>query len=382
MSRCFPYPPPGYARNGIRDEALVESIKLQREGQKAKKEKKKEKKQEKREKGKTRGGGDIESKKHSHKKRRKDERSKEDQKGGELQKRTENETEQIEKSSLTEERGHPVGSQTSSDSTLNSNKRQRLSLPPNGRHNAGSIIRIRLPAQRHRDPEVLPLREQPCLAPGSSDDASVQVMHEPAPIPSREGVENPCSASGKMCPEFAMRLSKKNPCLVPGRIEDASIHLMHEPVPRSGGGVVENPCSTSRKMCPEHSVRLCKEKPRLPTAVSESSKKPRLSTGDSECYSQMAETSVPSKFCGSCSPLLASKFLDVIENWVPPPMPSDSNDFGDQEWLFVTKQRSRDKRCDLDSVGVTTSHANTTTWPRVCYLPEADVYALPFTVPF
>lgn len=381
MSRCFPYPPPGYARNGIRDEALVESIKLQREGQKAKKEKKKEKKQEKREKGKTRGGGDIESKKHSHKKRRKDERSKEDQKGGELQKRTENETEQIEKSSLTEERGHPVGSQTSSDSTLNSNKRQKLSSPPNGRHNAGSIIRIRLPAQRHRDPEVLPLREQPCLAPGSSDDASVQVMHEPAPIPSREGVENPCSASGKMCPEFAMRLSKKNPCLVPGRIEDASIQLMHEPVPRSGG-VVENPCSTSRKMCPEHAVRLCKEKPRCPTAVSESSKKPRLSTGDSECYSQMAETSVPSKFCGSCSPLLASKFLDVIENWVPPPMPSDSNDFGDQEWLFVTKQRSRDKRCDLDSVGVTTSHANTTTWPRVCYLPEADVYALPFTVPF
>lgn len=229
---------------------------------------------------------------------------------------------------------------------------------------------------------MLPLREQPCLAPGSSDDASVQVMHEPAPIPSREGVENPCSASGKMCPEFAMRLSKKNPCLVPGRIEDASIQLMHEPVPRSGGGVVENPCSTSRKMCPEHAVRLCKEKPRCPTAVSESSKKPRLSTGDSECYSQMAETSGPSKFCGGCSPLLALKFLDVIENWVPPPMPSDSNDFGDQEWLFETKQRSRDKRCDLDSVGVTTSHANTTTWPRVCYLPEADVYALPFTVPF
>ncbi|KDO71300.1 hypothetical protein CISIN_1g0156881mg, partial [Citrus sinensis] len=27
MSRCFPYPPPGYARNGIRDEALAESIK-------------------------------------------------------------------------------------------------------------------------------------------------------------------------------------------------------------------------------------------------------------------------------------------------------------------------------------------------------------------
>lgn len=28
MSRCFPYPPPGYVRNGIRDEALIESIKV------------------------------------------------------------------------------------------------------------------------------------------------------------------------------------------------------------------------------------------------------------------------------------------------------------------------------------------------------------------
>lgn len=133
---CFEY---SYLSNSQIDGCSCD-LKLQREGQKAKKEKKKEKKREKREKGKTRGGGDIESKKHSHKKRRKDERSKEDQKGGELQKRTENEIEQIEKSSLTEERGHPVGSQASSDSTLNSNKRQKLSSPPNGRHNAGECF--------------------------------------------------------------------------------------------------------------------------------------------------------------------------------------------------------------------------------------------------
>jgi hypothetical protein len=28
MSRCFPYPPPGYVKNGIRDEALIDSIKV------------------------------------------------------------------------------------------------------------------------------------------------------------------------------------------------------------------------------------------------------------------------------------------------------------------------------------------------------------------
>ncbi|KAJ0040365.1 hypothetical protein Pint_28498 [Pistacia integerrima] len=93
-------------------------LKPQREGEKAekeRKERKKERKLEKKEKEKVWGSGAVESKKHRHKKRPKDDRNQEDQKGGGLQKKTKNE---LEKSSLTKEHGHPVGSQNSSDKAL------------------------------------------------------------------------------------------------------------------------------------------------------------------------------------------------------------------------------------------------------------------------
>lgn len=112
-------------------------MKIQREEEKARKERKKEKKREKKEKEKARKNGEIDNKKQRHKKRHREERSQEDQKGGDPHKRRKYETENLEKSSLTEEHGHPVGSQNSSDSTLNSNKRQKQSLSSDGKHNSG-----------------------------------------------------------------------------------------------------------------------------------------------------------------------------------------------------------------------------------------------------
>ncbi|XP_031276744.1 uncharacterized protein LOC116135177 [Pistacia vera] len=276
MSHCFPYPPPGYVKNGIRDEGLIESIKLQREGEKAKKkrkERKKEKKLEKKEKEKVQGSEAVESKKHRHKKRHKDDRNREDHKEGGLQKKIENE---FEKSSLTEEHGHPVGSQNSSDNTLSSTKRQKLSSPLDGESNSSE-----------------------CL------------------------------------------------CVFPFR----------------GGG-----CLLVGEMCPKLMLRVNEEKSCLSTRVSQSS-------------AQMAETVVPSSLCGRCSPQLALKSRDVIENWVPPPTELDCT-FDDKEWLFRAKQ---DQICEakigeVGSLGLPLS--NSTTLPHVCYLLEADIYALPFTVPY
>lgn len=113
-------------------------MKIQRDEETARKERKKEKKREKKEKEKARENGEIDNKKHRHKKRHREERSQEDQKGGDPHKRRKYETENLEKSSVTEEHGHPVGSQNSSDSTLNSNKRQKQSLSSSdGKHNSG-----------------------------------------------------------------------------------------------------------------------------------------------------------------------------------------------------------------------------------------------------
>ncbi|XP_031250430.1 uncharacterized protein LOC116108322 [Pistacia vera] len=219
----------------------------------------------------TLGSGAVESKKHRHKKRHKDDKNQEDQKGGGLQKKVENE---LEKSRLTEEHGHPIRSQNSSDSTLSNTKRQKLNSPLDGENNSRTSIRIWLPLQRQNDPEVLPSREQPCSASGGIDDACTQVMQEHA---HRIGLEEG-----------------------------------------------ELPCSTSKEMCSELMLRLNEEKPCLSIRVSQSS-------------AQMAEIVVPSSLCDRCSPQLALKCRDVIKNWVTPPTELDCT-FDDKEWLFRAKQ--------------------------------------------
>lgn len=116
-------------------------LQLQGEAEKAKKEKKREKKREKKEK-KARENGEIEEKKQHHNKGNKDERQ-QDEKDVEHVKKRERSAEFLDWSTLTEE--HPVGSQNSSDSTLNSNnsnKRQKQNLSPECRQNTGECVYV------------------------------------------------------------------------------------------------------------------------------------------------------------------------------------------------------------------------------------------------
>ncbi|XWS45574.1 hypothetical protein CRYUN_Cryun15aG0148300 [Craigia yunnanensis] len=322
MSRCYPYPPLGYVKNGIRDEALIESIKIQRE-EKTKKERKKEKrdkkekKQEKKERDKALDNGEIESKKHGSKRRHKDERSQEDQKGGNHQKRRENEAESFEKSTITEEHGQAVGPQNSSDSTLNSNKKQKLSLPPDSGHNPGSIIRIWLPLQRHKDPEVLPSKEHPRSTSGRIDDAFVRGMLEHAPRPGQLE-EHPCSTTSIRRPGLAFKFSKENLC---------------------------------------------------------------SSSGASESLAHNAEASMASNLYSSCSPILALDFKNLMEDWVVPTLQTERTSFG-EDWLFQKKRNLNSGVKSNNDGNVGSTQINSPTWPHACYLREADIYALPFTIPF
>ncbi|ANM68150.1 hypothetical protein AT4G35940 [Arabidopsis thaliana] len=152
MSRCFPFPPPGYVLNGIRDEAVIVSSikgveekakkeqrrKDRRSDKKDKKDKKerKEKKEKKEKKRKEREGKEVGSEKRSHKRRRKEDGAKVDL----FHKLKESEVNCLEKSSLTVERELLQStSQNSCDSTLNSNemlpKQKEVQQPLDGRHN-------------------------------------------------------------------------------------------------------------------------------------------------------------------------------------------------------------------------------------------------------
>nr|GMC50289.1 myb-like protein X isoform X3 [Ipomoea batatas] len=259
MSRCFPYPPPGYTvRRSDEEAALIESIKRDK----------------------------------SHKK------DNSEFKDGCIEKKRSSESETLEKSNLTVEYGQPVCSQNpnnSSDSTQNSNKRKRHSSPPNVTRSHGNVIRIRLPSQKHMDCDSSSQNQQICSTSGRTD-LPVQRKCETA---SSAGADNICSTSQQ-----------------------------------TQNAVEKSVSATSR-----------------PKRVEKPMHKDAL------------------------------QFRNLIENWVP----SSSNDLGDddQDWLF--KRRKHDntnaaKKPIASSTMLCGSSA--LLLPRAQYLQDADIFALPFTIPF
>lgn len=78
------------------------------------------------------------------------------------------------------------------------------------------------------------------------------------------------------------------------------------------------------------------------------------------------------------------QYKNLIENWLPPSLQSDNLDLDDdQSWLFERKPKHT--RLEEKNVGSddTTCGSSSASWPpRAQYLPDADLYSLPYTVPF
>ncbi|WMV27759.1 hypothetical protein MTR67_021144 [Solanum verrucosum] len=308
MSRCFPYPPPGYSLNRASNEALIESIKLQKEREVAKAEKK-DRKREKKE------------KKREEKKAKKEksnlgfDKATHESKGKYLFKCLEDEAEQLERSNLTEEHEPAVCSQNSScssDSTQNSNKRKRPASPSRGGIQAhGSIIRIRLSKK------------------GVQGEISASSKEKHLPKPAQQVAEVTVRASAE----------RANPLLK----------------------------TTNKRSCPP------------PVVVSEPS------TSNCGWVDRVAvDNATP-----SCSEVhensIEFQYKNLIENWLPPSLPSDNLDLDDdQSWLFQRKpKQARVEEKNIGSSNDKTCGSCSSLWqPRAQYLPDVDLYALPYTVPF
>ncbi|KAF2533690.1 hypothetical protein F2Q70_00033532, partial [Brassica cretica] len=296
--------------------------------------------------------GEGESEKHSHKRRRKEEVAKDvqnNQKVDVFGKLKESENNCLEKSSLTVERELVQStSQNSCDSTLNSNDKVKQPLngrhelpkemekekqPLDGRHNnnndSESIIRIRLPIRRPKDPEVMVMtnKDQPCPSRGIKLDTS-------------------------------QSLTKELP---------------------------QHPCSTS---APQHASKPQEEKRKTHTSTTKHKEKPK----EKKLSSTTEETYQPSRLCRLCPPSVAEHFLNVVENWVPNTIESrvelTNSEDDDESWWLMKKKKPSSHKIDTckqlnrnnetKEVLISSSIA----WPRASLLPEAHVYALPYTVPF
>ena len=94
-----------------------------------------------------------------------------------------------------------------------------------------------------------------------------------------------------------------------------------------------------------------------------------------------------SGLCRLCPPSMAVQFLNVVENWVPNRVEL-TNSEDDECWWFMKKPSSQKfdatERCKQLNRNNESKQAisSSMAWPCARLLPEADVHALPYTVPF
>ncbi|CAI9763807.1 unnamed protein product [Fraxinus pennsylvanica] len=327
MSRCFPYPPPGYSLSRASNEALIELIKLQKERAKSNEERKKEKRREKKERRKE---------KREKKKEKTNENSGKsqnidnahvgeniwmDSKGGLLHKGRKAEIEQLERSSLTEEHEQPVYSRipsSSSDSTENSNKRKRNTSSIGGSNNLGNIIKIRLPSRKKNEPDTSFDKPQLCSTSGRMD----------FPVQQKD--------------EIALRASRGTVCTT----SQGTNNLVQEVPARTEHELV---FSASRQ-------------------------------------TEAADVKLGTSFGASAAltPIkrLELQYKNLVENWVPHALHPLANDPDDQEWLqSKDKDVCAEKRFRSSSDAISRS-SSLALWPQSRYLPDVDICALPYVVPF
>lgn len=76
-----------------------------------------------------------------------------------------------------------------------------------------------------------------------------------------------------------------------------------------------------------------------------------------------------------------SLYKSLIEDWVPPPLQAELNDSGDEDWLFGRKQQPQGLK-RLKSSNDEPCRQSSSLWPCAHFLAEADIYALPYSIPF
>ncbi|KAL0323206.1 UNVERIFIED_CONTAM: hypothetical protein Sangu_1939900 [Sesamum angustifolium] len=248
-----------------------------------------------------------------------------DGKGKVHQNSGEAETEQLERSSLTEDHGQPVSlpvPSSSSDSTENTNKRKRHSSvsPMDGSRSHGKVIFIRLPSKKQNEFDAL----KKVGSTSFEKDLSAQSKDNAVLKDRLENTHSTMKGTSNIEQFITLRTNSVQVCSTSGQI------------------AVVAPGKTAVK-----SVNKA-----VPTSVQK----------------------------------LELQYKNLLEKWVPPRLENGClyADDPDSDWLFDCKDKNnihakKRQRCGSDSISCSRS---STWWPHTEYLHEIDVYALPFSVPY
>ncbi|XP_022748280.1 stress response protein NST1-like [Durio zibethinus] len=411
-------------------------LQVQRERVKAERKKKKEKRRRKKEKKKESEQGGIWRKKQGHHKRDKRLRSNEGKERSENQGKSENETEEMETSSLTEEFEQPIPeSLYESSDNSQSIRRKRNSLSCNECHNHGSLVQIDFQLEKHKTPEALPCKPDCSTRMMDSVVQKKLELHveeqfySASIMPATDVQEFVPPALKDLChssQRARLNMDEKSEMtqtssqfkeLVVNWIPP-SLQIEHFDVgdqewlfernpPRSHilktskSNVSKDVLHHGNSMSCHYDLFLLHYSTMDPTPVKEqiSSASSVPDTDAQELATQPLKVLCHSSSQGagidtgdkveiaptsSCSEIgllqIESQFRELVVNWLLPSLQFEPFEIGDQEWLFKTKQ-PRSDTTDTSTASYDALHqGNFTRYPHAQYLPQANMYALPYTI--
>ncbi|KAK4387443.1 hypothetical protein Sango_2350900 [Sesamum angolense] len=274
-----------------------------------------------------------------------------DGKGKVHQNSGEAETEQLERSSLTEDHGQPVSlpiPSSSSDSTENTNKRKRHSSvsPMDGSRSHGKVILIRLPSKKQNEFDAL-------------------------------------KKVGSASSEKVLSAQSKDNAVLKDRSENSGCAFFQTDFP------AQSKDDIGRRNRLENTHSTVKGTSNIEQFINLRTNSEQVcSTSGQIAVVAPGKTGVQSvnKAVPTSVQKLELQYKNLLEKWVPP-RPENGclyADDPDSDWLFDCKDKNnihakKRQKCGSDSVSCSRS---STWWPNTEYLHEIDVYALPFSLPY
>lgn len=261
---------------------------------------------------------------HKDKKRRNDEK-KTTKFNESCHKARKDDSEYLEKSDLSEEHNPPsfVINQCSS---LQSSKKNGVQDSDPNKKKQGMVIRIKLPLKKHTDLELISTSTDPC---SSSQDLKSSKIHAVF----TKSVFQPNETSVAKQPIF----TNEEPCFS-GRVDTVPIPQIQDCIDGEAGPSKNRHKKHRHENSAQKSERL---------------------------------------------------FRELIVNWKPPSLPlNEPADDEDLDWLFSSRCQPKDAIASAPISKASISEATTcriptnSLQPRACYLPEYDMYQLPYVIPF
>ncbi|XP_071685620.1 uncharacterized protein [Rutidosis leptorrhynchoides] len=395
MSRCFPYPPPGYFKDGATtSEALIESIKLQKENDKAKAkaERKREKREKKDKKPKDQNKSKDEKKvksqnypnEHPHDSHKVLPKVEVDSKKSELK------TELLERSDVTEEHGQPHKPSYSSDSsTQNSNKRKFDDASLSEVATAhGKPIKIRL-LKKQKESDSVKDTNRPSVTFACNGVNETSVSHNRTGVSVTSGRENNAvnmlETKNIGLNEHQFGQKKFATCSArpsfPLTNQTPNGHSIKTNVPALSQLILERPvlaqCQLSTEISgPKTTVPSGAEKRSMSEVSVPVKNGPSISEKKTDRIPQkVAPTRHEKKMLKK-----QSKYEKLVRCWVPPvveaQLPVD-------EEVWLSRRVETIKSSSRNDAETCRESAASLLWqPFAHFLVEADMHALPYTVPF